>query len=152
VTSVEDTRKQIEETRAELDTTLGRLEDRVHYELDWKARLRRNKTAVVIGCAGLLAVVVVGVAGVRVVGSRRHRGIEEQLKTQLGSLVHLDDVKREVVRLRKHLADVVAAQEREPLSHKIALRATTALSAAAGHVITTSVLDHFADDEPRDGA
>ena len=152
MTSVEDTRKQIDETRAELDATLGRIEARIHHELDWKARLRRNKTAVVIGGAGLLAVVAAGVATARVVGSRRHRGIEEQLKTQLGALVHFDDVKREVLRLREHLADVAAAQHREPLWHKIALRATTAMGAAAGHVITTSVLDHFEADEPRDGA
>jgi hypothetical protein len=152
VTSVEDTRKQIEETRAELDATLGRFEARVHDELDWKARLRRNKAAILVGGAGLVAVAAAGIATARVIGSRRHRGIEEQLKTQLGALTHLDDVKREVLRLREHLAAVAAAQDREPLWQKIALRATTALSAAAGHVITASVLDRFADDEPRDVA
>ena len=143
--SVEETRREIEATRTELDTTLGLLEQRVHYELDWKARIRRNKTRLMIGGAGLAVLVIAGVAGTKVVNGRRHRGIEEQLR----DLTHFDDVRREVVRLREQLAGA-PAEDNDPLWQKVALKATTALGAAAGTMLTRSLVTRFDVAEPDD--
>ena len=150
--SVEETRREIERTREELDTTLGQLEQRVHYELDWKARVRRNKTRLIIGGAGIAVLVVASIAASKVINSRRHNGLEEQLR----ELTHFDDVKREVIRLREQLAGAPEA-DNDPLWQKIALKATTAAGAAAGTMLTKSLVTRFdaaeGDDyDPREQA
>ncbi len=138
MSSLEETRAEIERTRSELDDTLNRFEAKVHHELDWKARLRRSRSHLIIAGVGLATVVGVGVAGAMVIRSRRHRSVEDRLR----HITNFAALKDEVVRLRGDLLGGARAKD-EPMWSKVALKASAAMGAAAASMITKTLVEKF---------
>lgn len=121
--AVDQAERERELTKQALASTLDRLEARVRFELDWKARLRRDGPRyAVIG-----AIVVAGVGGILLL--RRAFAGEEAPDHVPGSI---DEIAAELVTIRKRLDDAKINPDGGPVWLKVAFRGLEAAAAAGG--------------------
>ena len=114
-----DPARQEHELRKEaLAARVQRFEDLVREELDWRARLRRNRTRlIVIGAGGVALVAVMGLARSRLPGRGAPRGPAT-----------LDDLAAELHEIRKQLE----RRGGEALWQRLLVRGMVAAGTAAG--------------------
>ena len=120
---VDQAERRRELTKQALASTLDRLETRVHHELDWKARLRRDGLRYAL-VGGAVIVLAVGV-----VVAQRARAPKKPAAPPPSTL---DEMATELAAIRKRLDDAKVEPDGGPLWQKIALRAVAAGATAGG--------------------
>lgn len=136
-------RRERELTKAALSADLGRLEERVRAELDWRGRLQRDGLRyAVIG-----TVVVVVVAGGLVARHLLRGSGDERAEQPADPATTLDQINEQLTEIRRRL-DGRGAGRTTPLWQKGLLRATAAAGAAAGSLAVRRVLDRHAPAGP----
>ena len=60
----EEIRRSVQETRRELEFSVGDLQSKIRYITDWKRQLRENKQPALIGAAATGFVLGGGIAGI----------------------------------------------------------------------------------------
>lgn len=134
-----DTAQQERElTRQALEERVERFEQRVRDELDWRARLRRNRVRLLV--AGLAA--AGAVALVAVIRSRRTSEREELPAT-------LDDVTRELHEIRKELE---RRRGESPLWQKLLIRGAATAASAGGAAMARRMVSQGAGAQEGVGA
>ena len=131
---VDEARRQRELSKAALAGDLDRLEARVRSELDWRARLSRERGRIV-GIGVGVAVVAVGAGVVFVL---RRRFAPKPTKKSSLRPVTLTDVDAELRELRKMLEKKNGSSS--SLVQKAVLRAVTAAGTAGGTMVAREVL------------
>ena len=143
--AVDEAQQELDETKARLESSIDKLEERVRHELDWKSRLRRDGARyAVIGVASLAVL-----AALLLLRSRL-RGAEEEDEGL--TVTGLDDIAAELQALRDELEKVRKGKESQPLWQKAALRALAAAGTAAGTAVARGLMERFGGDgaEPDD--
>jgi hypothetical protein len=125
VQAVDQAEHERELTKQSLAGNIDRLEARVRYELDWKARLRRDGAryaliggAVVVAAVGLLVL------------HRVVRGDKAEVRSL--SPTTLEEMATELAAIRKKLDSAKLEADRGPLWRKLALQGVSAAAAAGG--------------------
>jgi len=125
VQAVDQAEHERELTKQSLAGNIDRLEARVRYELDWKARLRRDGSryaliggAVVVAAVGLLVL------------HRVVRGDKAEVRSL--SPTTLEEMATELAAIRKKLDSAKLEADRGPLWRKLALQGVSAAAAAGG--------------------
>lgn len=131
---VDEARRQRELSKAALAGDLDRLEARVRSELDWRARLSRERGRIV-GIGVGVAVVAVGAGVVFVL---RRRFAPKPAKKSSLRPVTLTEVDAELRELRKMLEKKNGSSS--SLVQKAVLRAVTAAGTAGGTMVAREVL------------
>jgi hypothetical protein len=137
----DEAQRQRELTKQALAQSAGRLQQRVHAELDWKARLRRDGPR--IAAIGGAAIVLVG--ALVLVRSRLRRSGDDEV---VGSTT-LEDLAAELQALRK---EVKKGGDKTPIWQQVVLRGVGAAGAAGGAYVAKMVVDRqtaTAAAEPR---
>jgi len=117
--AIDPARQERELSKQALAERVERFEERLRHELDWRARLRRNRgrlVAVAAGGAALIAVAVI----VRI--NRGARGRDDRPAT-------LDDLTRELHQIRKQLE---RRQGEAPIWQRLVVRSAVAAASAGG--------------------
>lgn len=139
---------EIERERAALNTTLDRLEAKVHRDLDWKTRLKRQAPKLIAVGAGVAAVAAAGLIAAKVIRERRRKDIVSRLK----DVVSFDDLKGELQNMREELANRRAGKptDNEPLWSKVAIKAAVAGATAASTYAARQMVHKYDAGEPTD--
>lgn len=139
-------KKEIERERAALNTTLDRLEAKVHRELDWKTRVRRQAPRLIAVGAGIVVVAGAGIVAAKMIRDRRRKDIVSRLK----DVVSFDDLKDELQNVREELANRRAGRptDNEPLWAKAAVKAVVAGATAASTVAARQMVKRYDAGEP----
>jgi hypothetical protein len=137
----DEAQRQRELTKQALEQSAGKLEQRVRAELDWKARLRRDRPryAAIAGGAILLIGTLV------IVRSRLRRDKEEEEVAP----TTLEDLAAELEKIRK---EIRKGGDKTPIWQKIVLRGVSAAGAAGGAYAAKQIVDRqeaTAEAEPR---
>lgn len=145
---VAETRAEIERERVALNTTLDRLEAKVHQELDWRARLKQQRPRLIAVGVGVLTVAAAGMIAAKVVRDRRHKTIVSRFK----GVASFDDLKAELQNVREELANRGGGKstDSEPLWSKIALKAAVAGAAAASTYGARQMVNRYGGGEASD--
>jgi hypothetical protein len=131
---VDEARRQRELTKAALAGDLDRLEARVRSELDWRARLTRERGRIV----GIGVGVVVVVVGASVVFIVRRRFAPKRPKKSSMHPVTLAEVDAELHELRKLLEKKNGSSS--SLVQKAVLRAISAAGTAGGTMVAREMI------------
>lgn len=125
VQAVDQAERERELTKQSLAGNIDRLEARVRYELDWKARLRRD---------GARYALIGGAVVVTAVGLLVLRRVVRSDKAEVKSLspTTLEEMATELAAIRKKLDSAKLEADRGPLWRKLALRGVSAAAAAGG--------------------
>jgi hypothetical protein len=139
VQAVDQAERERELTKQSLAGNLDRLEARVRYELDWKARLRRDGPRYAL-IGGAVVVTAVGLLVLR----RVVRG--DKAEVQSFSPTSLEEVATELAAIRKKLDSAKLEADRGPIWQKLALQGVSAAAAAGGtfaarRIMARSVVD-----------
>lgn len=119
-TAVAETQQELELTKQALERNVGRLEERIRQELDWRARLRRDLPQVIAIGVGVIAI------GAGVVVLRRRFGRRRDgYAVDDFSRMDLKDVAAEMRAMRREL------EKQRSAGGPLVKLAGTALSAAA---------------------
>ena len=142
------TREEIERERLALNSTLDRLEAKVHDELNWRSRLKRQAPKLIVVGVGVAAVATAGLVAAKVIRDRRRKDIV----TRLRGVVSFDDLKAEIQSVREELAKRRAGKptDNEPLWSKIAIKAAVAGATAASTYAARQMVDKYDAGEPSD--
>lgn len=140
MSSRDQVRKEIEETRELLGTKVDSLVVRTRHELDWRGRLRRNlpKVAAAAVAAGVV------VAGVLVVRARVLPSKEERARLALTDPEDLRDLAEQIRALREDLDERVARDDSFVM--RSASRYLTAAGVASGTLVTQYLMRRFTPD------
>lgn len=125
VQAVDQAERERELTKQSLAGNLDRLEARVRYELDWKARLRRDGARYAL-IGGAVVVTAVGLLVLR----RVVRG--DKAEVQSSSPTTLEEMATELAAIRKKLDSAKLEADRGPIWQKLALQGVSAAAAAGG--------------------
>jgi hypothetical protein len=125
VQAVDQAERERELTKESLEGNLDRLEARVRYELDWKARLRRDGARYAL-IGGAVVVTAVGLLVLR----RVVRG--DKAEVQSSSPTTLEEMATELAAIRKKLDSAKLEADRGPIWQKLALQGVSAAAAAGG--------------------
>jgi hypothetical protein len=125
VQAVDQAERERELTKESLAGNLDRLEARVRYELDWKARLRRDGARYAL-IGGAVVVTAVGLLVLR----RVVRG--DKAEVQSLSPTTLEEMATELAAIRKKLDSAKLEADRGPIWQKLALQGVSAAAAAGG--------------------
>ena len=125
VQAVDQAERERELTKQSLAGNIDRLEARVRYELDWKARLRRD---------GARYALIGGAVVVTAVGLLVLRRVARSDKAEVKSLspTTLEEMATELAAIRKKLDSAKLEADRGPLWRKLALQGVSAAAAAGG--------------------
>ncbi len=125
VQAVDQAERERELTKQSLAGNIDRLEARVRYELDWKARLRRD---------GARYALIGGAVVVTAVGLLVLRRVVRSDKAEVKSLspTTLEEMATELAAIRKKLDSAKLEADRGPLWRKLALQGVSAAAAAGG--------------------
>jgi hypothetical protein len=126
----DEAQRQRELSKQRLASSAGQLEERVRYELDWKARLRRDGPRYAAIAGG--AIVLIGT--IVIVRSRLRRDKAEEETPP----VTLDDLVAELQALRK---EVKKGGDKTPIWQKVALRGVSAAASAGGAYAAKRLVD-----------
>ena len=125
VQAVDQAERERELTKQSLAGNIDRLEARVRYELDWKARLRRD---------GARYALIGGAVVVTAVGLLVLRRVVRSDKAEVKSLspTTLEEMATELAAIRKKLDSAKLEADRGPIWQKLALQGVSAAAAAGG--------------------
>ncbi|MFZ2035274.1 MAG: hypothetical protein WAW53_16100 [Candidatus Dormiibacterota bacterium] len=126
----DEAQRQRELSKAALETSAGRLEERVRAELDWKARLRRDGPRYAAIAGG--AVVLIGVI---VLVRSRLRGDTSEEETAPATL---DELVAELQALRK---EIKKGGDKTPIWQKVVLRGVSSAASAGGAYAAKRLVD-----------
>ena len=134
---VDQARQQRELSKQRLAADAARVEARIRYELDWRARLRRDGPRVVALGAG--AVILIGT--IVFVRSRLHR---ERDQEPAPSPASMDELATELREIRARLEG--RGGDAAPVWQKALLRGVAAAGAAGGTYAAKRLMDMQAGD------
>ncbi|MFN2452300.1 MAG: hypothetical protein ABR541_08105 [Candidatus Dormibacteria bacterium] len=145
---VQAARAEIERERVALNSTLDRLEAKVHRELDWKTKVRRQAPKLIAIGVGVAAVAVAGIVAAKVIRDRRRKDIVGRLK----DVVSFDDLKGELQNVREELAHRRAGKptDNEPLWAKAAIKAAVAGATVASTYAARQMVSKYDAGDPKD--
>jgi hypothetical protein len=132
-TTAEQTRQQLELTRRSIENNVDRLVARIRYELDWRARLRRDGAQIAAIGGAVVATGVLVVVLRRTVRNRKDGYAIADFDT-----MDLKDVATELRAIRRELE-----KQRDGGGGPVLKLATTAIAAAsasAGRIAATRLL------------
>jgi hypothetical protein len=141
--AVDETKRQLELTRAEIAGHLDRVERRIRSELDWKARLRRDGPQIVVVLGGVAVVATAAIVlrrrfsgGRQAVEEAAH--VDELRRVSLRDLaVEIRDLRAEVEKLR----DGKAKKDGAPLWARLVLGVAGSAASAGGRAAAKRLIE-----------
>jgi hypothetical protein len=138
VQAIDQAERERELTKQALAANLDKLEARVRYEFDWKARLRRDGVRYAL-VGGIVIGTVVGVVVLR----RTLRGDRPEAAPPPTTLAEMS---AELSSIRKKLDSAKLEADSGPLWQKVALRAVSAAASAGGTYAARRFMARATDD------